>query len=178
MLTVRKTGDGSVGTLVPLEFHQASGSQPVPIMLYVFMQPEETCFKIIADAVADIWNTRFAPNNDEAAYPDGFDMGHASIKILCTLFNDKDEFADEEAAFRFLATLRTVDDPSVLNKLKQWVKDILGELNKLGNTIAITAFNAIDMNSKLAPFSQTIRDPQIEGTKLKCSVWPLVAQVK
>jgi GTP-binding protein EngB required for normal cell division len=171
-----KTGDGGSGTLVPIEIWRAPDRQQYPFTAVVFYFPLPLCEEIVRNQLANYYDARLAPIEDQCK--ELVDLGKPALKTFLALFGDKEEFADEGAATRFLARAKSADDPKILTKLLEWTRYIVSELSKLGNCATLPHHTAQDLNKALEPFTQTCEDPVIDGTDLECSVWPFVKKAR
>lgn len=173
-----QSGDGSAGTLVPIEYVQASDAQPTPFAARIIWHSVEHCLQIVGRAVEEYWKARLAEDEEDSKDTAMVDLGKPALQILRALFRDKEEFADEETAIQSLSELKSANDPEVLTKLRQWTHDIFAELKKLGNTTVVRAYRAEQLNEQLDPFTQDTDYPEIQGTELQCSLWPFVNSVR
>ncbi|KAF2642852.1 hypothetical protein P280DRAFT_548265 [Massarina eburnea CBS 473.64] len=116
--------------------------------------------------------------DDDSNDVSSVDLGKPAFKTFLALFSDKLEFQDEVAATKFLARARSRDDEKILAKLLSWTKVIYTELTKLGSVIYIYTHTATDLNRRLDPFSQHCEDPIIQGTSLRCFIFPFVKVIR
>ena len=54
---------------------------------------------------------------DDVVETQDADRGGPALKVLRAVFQDKDEFADDEVAAEYLGTLDSADDPHALSQM-------------------------------------------------------------
>ncbi|KAF2116374.1 hypothetical protein BDV96DRAFT_51219 [Lophiotrema nucula] len=172
------TGSGEAGTLVPIEFADAPDTQEKLFAAQINRLPRKLCEELLDSCLADYWYHRLAPQEDDTKNTGEVDLGRTAVKIFMALFSDRDEFSDESAATDFLNSMTSAKDKKIRAILRQWILEILNELDKLGNTPTFYAHSASELHQMIQPFTLTSEDATIDGTSLECSVWPFVRFVR
>ncbi|PSN61020.1 hypothetical protein BS50DRAFT_652678 [Corynespora cassiicola Philippines] len=208
-LTVIKGAGGKSVTYVIQEYHYATPNQLAPLQAEVEFYPRSVWKEKVIKHIGDFWiflqkrgkrasNTNCtmeeeiveveleeSDDEEEEADDDKMDeinkLANTAVAVFCALFQNHPEFSTRNAAWRFLETINSKDDPIVTQKLLGWTEDIHAEIfqNKaIDMTKTFGAAHAAQLNGDIRPFISNVENPGIKGTKLRCCLWPFVKAVR
>ena len=106
---------------------------------------------------------------------------NTALSMFMSLFQDRPEFRQKTSAEAFLQSASSVDDLSVVGRLTAWTEDILQELlpdEENGDKACFYAHTVANLRNAVEPFMRNVEFPNIEGTTVRCSPWPLVKYVR
>lgn len=159
-----------------MELVHASVDQPKRYAFYVDLLPLDACIKVIKWAVRDYHESCVDQEDDNVETQDA-DRGGPALKVLLAVFQDREEFGDNEAAAEYLGSLDSADDPRALSRMLAWTNEIHKKLSAHVSKGPMSASTATELAELVGPFIQGTESPMIhldEYESLECCVWPFV----
>lgn len=115
---------------------------------------------------------------DQEALDDMNDNSTTAFDAFKALFADRAEFKDESSATAFLGTAGSANDVTMLQRLLDWVKELVAEYCGQSGIIRRTGFTPDELAKEIERFvkpSSTLVDD--DGRPVP-SLWPIVSMVK
>jgi hypothetical protein len=151
-------------------------------MAEVYFFCRQMCVETVRSAVKSIFSyVQKDEDVDEEELEELRANSNTALSTLMALFQDRPAFQDKSSAEKFLQGASSADDPKVLGRLLGWMQDILQELvpdNETDSKTFLYSTTVADIKKAIEPFTKTMEFPNIEGTGLRCCLWPLVKRVR
>ncbi|KAF2753948.1 hypothetical protein EJ05DRAFT_504546 [Pseudovirgaria hyperparasitica] len=171
--------DGEACTYVVQEFVPVPPKQKAPFAAEIYWKGRkmrESDLKSHIDSYYQFYRCKKEAIDDERGESEEVEARTAK-EVFLALFQDKDEFADEESMKDYLSTVDPTDYGQVLSQMIKWTDQVIAKLGCDGEPLIIEASNLDALSENILPYTKTVTD-YLVGSQLKCSPWSMVRLVK